>query len=202
MKKPRGLTTTGFFAHQCHSGGSGTHDIRAKESVHSMKNYKRPESVLVVVHTPMVDKDGQVLVLERVHPEGFWQSVTGSLEWDEAPLQAAQRELFEETGLKGEGLVDQESTARFEITPPWRPKYEPGVTQNREHHFTLCLPEAVDIQVSPEEHLGYEWLDWREARERVFSWTNQLLISRIFGDHAYIPSTMPKGGVGAEFKAD
>lgn len=157
-----------------------------------MKRYKRPESVLVVIHTPVVNENGQVLVLERMHPQGFWQSVTGSLEWGELPFQAAMRELSEETGLAGDGLLDQASTARFEITPPWRPKYQPGVTQNLEHHFTLCLPEAVEIQVSPDEHLGFEWLDWREARERVFSWTNQLLISQIFGDDTYVPPTQPQ----------
>lgn len=43
---------------------------------------------------------GEVLVLRRRQPPDFWQSVTGSLRWDEAdPLDAARRELREETGL-------------------------------------------------------------------------------------------------------
>ena len=42
--------------------------------------YKRPESVLVVVHTPA----GQTLLLKRARPV-FWQSVTGSLEWPDEP---------------------------------------------------------------------------------------------------------------------
>ncbi|HSQ05275.1 MAG TPA: dihydroneopterin triphosphate diphosphatase, partial [Burkholderiales bacterium] len=36
--------------------------------------YKKPVSVLVVVHT----RDLQVLLLERADRPGFWQSVTGS----------------------------------------------------------------------------------------------------------------------------
>ncbi len=36
--------------------------------------YKRPVSVLVVVHDPQ----GQVLLIERADQPGFWQSVTGS----------------------------------------------------------------------------------------------------------------------------
>ena len=57
--------------------------------------YKRPESVLVVIYTI----SGEVLLLERRQPAGFWQSVTGSLAWDEAPREAAIREVSEETGL-------------------------------------------------------------------------------------------------------
>ena len=34
---------------------------------------------------------GEVLLLRRRQPDDFWQSVTGSLEWDEDPLAAAQR---------------------------------------------------------------------------------------------------------------
>jgi len=40
----------------------------------------------------------EVLALRRRQPPDFWQSVTGSLRWDETdPLDAARRELFEET---------------------------------------------------------------------------------------------------------
>jgi dATP pyrophosphohydrolase len=34
------------------------------------------------------------------------------------------------------------------------------------------LPERVPVVLSPREHLRHEWLPWREAAERVFSWTN------------------------------
>jgi len=60
------------------------------------KSCKRPESVLVVVYT----RAGEVLMLRRTSPRGFWQSVTGSLEWGELPAHAAARELYEETGLR------------------------------------------------------------------------------------------------------
>ena len=48
---------------------------------------KRPVSVLVLLH----DGAGHVLLLERADREGFWQSVTGSLEDGETPVQAALR---------------------------------------------------------------------------------------------------------------
>jgi len=58
-------------------------------------SYKKPVSVLVVIHTPSLD----VLLLERARHPGFWQSVTGSQEDDEALLETARREVREETGI-------------------------------------------------------------------------------------------------------
>ena len=58
--------------------------------------YKLPVSVLVVVHTAELE----VLLLERAMRPGYWQSVTGSLDWpDEPPAAAAAREVLEETGI-------------------------------------------------------------------------------------------------------
>ena len=61
----------------------------------SRMSYKRPISVLVVIHT----QDGQVLLIERAQQPGFWQSVTGSQDEGDADLlQTALREVHEETG--------------------------------------------------------------------------------------------------------
>ncbi|MCE1736838.1 NUDIX domain-containing protein, partial [Enterobacter hormaechei] len=57
--------------------------------------YKRPESVLVMIYA--VDSK-RVLMLQRRDDPEFWQSVTGSLEQDEKPREAALREVQEEVG--------------------------------------------------------------------------------------------------------
>ena len=82
------------------------------------KKFKRPESVLVVVYT----RTGKVLLLKRADDPDFWQSVTGSLLWEETePRQAAARELREETGLRAaEGLRDLQLTHRYPILPKCR----------------------------------------------------------------------------------
>jgi dATP pyrophosphohydrolase len=131
---------------------------------------KTPVSVLVVVHTPALD----VLLLERAAHPGFWQSVTGSLEAGEQPLQAAVREVAEETGIACPvtDLSDWRLSNRFEIFPQWRARYADGVTHNTEHVFSLCIPEQP-ITVAPDEHLGWRWLPWREAAGACFSWTNR-----------------------------
>lgn len=133
-------------------------------------SYKTPVSVLVLIHTP----DLQVLLIERADKAGFWQSVTGSLEGDESLREAAIREVMEETGLDANvlPLVDWQISNVYEIYPHWRYRYAPGVTENTEHLFGLELPAPQVVQLSPQEHVRQEWVDWREAAKRVFSWTN------------------------------
>ena len=59
--------------------------------------HKIPESVLVVIHTP----EREVLLIERADAPGFWQSVTGSKDVADEPLeQTCIREVEEETGIR------------------------------------------------------------------------------------------------------
>ena len=134
-------------------------------------DFKTPISVLVLIHT----SDLKVLLIERADKAGFWQSVTGSIEIEDADLSAtAIREVFEETGLNAlqYKLEDWQFAQTYEIYEHWRYRYAPGVTQNVEHVFGLELPNTVDVKLAPNEHVAYEWVDWREAAKRVFSWTN------------------------------
>ena len=120
-------------------------------------------------------------MMERADKIGFWQSVTGSVEGDETPLQAAIREVHEETGLDATqyNLQDWQASNVYEIYPHWRHRYAPSVIENTEHLFGLELPSALPIKLEPNEHVRYEWVDWREAAERVFSWTNVDALKRL-----------------------
>jgi dATP pyrophosphohydrolase len=133
-------------------------------------NYKLPVSVLVLVHTA----DLQVLLLERADRPGFWQSVTGSQHPEEPLAETARRELAEETGIivGPEALTDWKLQNQYEIYPHWRSRYAPGVTHNTEHVYGLTLPATQDVVLAPREHLAWLWLPWREAADRVFSWSN------------------------------
>ncbi|UCH53924.1 MAG: dihydroneopterin triphosphate diphosphatase [Pseudomonadota bacterium] len=139
--------------------------------------FKRPESVLVVVYT----RTRKVLLLRRREPPDFWQSVTGSLAWEEiSPLAAARRELQEETGLTApDGLRDLQLTHRFPILPQWRARYAPTVSENLEHAFALELPSEVAINMNAAEHTEYSWFGFAEAAEKATSWTNREVIRKL-----------------------
>ena len=143
--------------------------------------FKTPISALVLIHTD----DLQVLIMERADKQGYWQSVTGSLEQAETPLQTAIREVQEETGLDAAKytLQDWHASNIYEIYPHWRHRYAPEVTHNTEHLFGLLLPEPLPIKMAPDEHVQYEWVDWREAAKRVFSWTNVDALSKLGERH-------------------
>ena len=141
----------------------------------AVADFRRPESVLVVVHTAKLD----CLLLERTEPRGFWQSVTGTLGWAETPAECAAREIAEETGLVSAGLRDAHVQNTFPILPAWRARYSPDVQSNLEHLYYLEVPEVRAVQLAPAEHVAYLWLPVEAAIEKVASWTNREALQRL-----------------------
>ena len=141
-------------------------------------SFKLPVSVLVVVHTAALE----VLLLQRAARPGYWQSVTGSLDRPDEPLEAtAVREVREETGIDAtRGRLERWNAVNiFEIYTQWRHRYAPGVTHNTEHVFGLALPERLPVEISPAEHTAYQWLPWRDAAQLCFSWSNRAAVLKL-----------------------
>ena len=151
-----------------------------------MAFYKQPVSVLVVIYAAPLAcsaqaKDVKVLLLERADHPGYWQSVTGSCEAGEALRDTAIREVREETGLDARQytLTDWQKQNFYEIYPHWRYRYPPDVTHNTEHVFGLRLPHTAAVRLDPREHLNFQWLDWQDAAEKVFSPSNRAAILQL-----------------------
>jgi len=138
-----------------------------------LQSFRRPESVLIVIYTA----GGEFLLLERRKPPGFWQSVTGSLEWGETADSAARRELIEETGITQGHLRNLQWTQVYEILPSFGKKYAPGVTRNLEHAFALKLLQPVPVTLS--EHVQYCWMSAAEAIKKASSSTDRAVIRQL-----------------------
>lgn len=133
--------------------------------------FKIPQSVLVVIHTPALD----VLLINRADAPDFWQSVTGSKDREDEPLElTAVREVAEETGIDARAgvLTDWDLENVYEIYPRWRHRYAPGISHNTEHVFGLQVPAGTPVVLNPREHTGYRWLPWRAAADACFSPSN------------------------------
>ena len=133
---------------------------------------KIPISVLIIVYT----KNKNILLLNKKGKDSMWQSITGSLQINEKPLDAAKRELFEETGIVSNDIIDCKKEHIFEIYEIWKHKYEDGVTHNIEHVFKLELDDIIDIKLDSDEHDAFEWAPRVKAAEKVFSHTNRQAI--------------------------
>ncbi len=145
---------------------------------------KVPVSVLVVIHTTALE----VLLIERAAHPGFWQSVTGSLERLDEPLEeAAAREVREETGIDARrGRLQRWNLINtFEVYAHWRHRFAPGTTHNTEHVFGLTLEARCAVRLAPDEHRACLWLPWREAAAKCFSWSNRDAI-RVLGEGAVL----------------
>lgn len=120
--------------------------------------------VVVVVRR----SDGQVLAFERADVAGSWQLPQGGIDEGETPLDAAWRELGEETGL---GPDDVRLAGEH---PEWTvyafPEHvrRPGRLGQAHRWFFF---DVTDDEVEPTPD-GHEFVDWRwmpphELVERV-----------------------------------
>lgn len=141
---------------------------------------RRAESVLVLILRP----DGQTLMLERQGWPGFWQSVTGGVEWGEAHQDAAVRELKEETGLTATSIASRGIQRRFEIFQQYRYKYSADTRFNLEHEYIAYVDQASIVQIDSREHVDYRWVDLGEAIQLSLSWSNRLALRNLMWELA------------------
>jgi dATP pyrophosphohydrolase len=142
--------------------------------------WRIPESALIVIY----NGSGQVLVLQRNDDPLFWQSVTGTREVNENPMQTAEREVLEETGIDIRAqhyqLIDCKQTNQYEIRERWRHRYPPDTKVNTEYVFAVQVVDGQKITLT--EHSAYLWLSKPEAMAKVWSPSNKAAIQDFVAD--------------------
>lgn len=94
---------------------------------------------------------------------GSWEAVHGHIEPAERPVDAATREMLEETGLRPTRLYNLSRVESF-----YRHRLDEVALVPV---FAAFVPSDADVRIGA-EHDGYEWLGPSDARAR-FSWPRE-----------------------------
>jgi dihydroneopterin triphosphate diphosphatase len=108
----------------------------------------------------------QCLLLRRAPDRrcpGSWETVHGHIEDDESPVDAALRELEEETGLKPDKLYNLSRVESFYLHARNEVALIPV--------FVALVGEDAPVRAGP-EHDGFRWVGVLEA-ERLLAWPRE-----------------------------
>lgn len=109
-----------------------------------------------VIVFKMVDEKPLFLLLKRQENRGgFWQAITGGIEGGEAFLEAAKRELNEETGIASV-IKWFEDIHFFEF------EFNGGYGWSKEYVFGAQVDPSTTVKLS-DEHSQMKWCNLEEA---------------------------------------
>ena len=132
-----------------------------------MNNFKQLP-LRIGVGILLLNNENKVFVGKRIdNPQSFWQMPQGGVDKNEDFLQAAKRELKEETGIKSVELI-KELNDWLEYDLPknllgkiWEGKYR-GQTQKWFIMRFLGKNEEINIKTKNPEFLDWQWIDSSE----------------------------------------
>lgn len=130
------------------------------------------------------NNQGKVLSCQRVENYDFnWQFPQGGIEDGESPLEAAYRELKEETGLVNVKLICQyPHSLKYKFSEDIIEKFKKLGRKNigQEQYWTLFLhlgtDDEINFKTNPQEieFQAFEWIEIEDAPKRVVEFKKEV----------------------------
>ena len=136
-----------------------------------MNEYKLPlRSGVGIV---LLNNKNKVLVGKRLdNPKDFWQMPQGGVDQNESYLDAAYRELYEETNIKEIELIKEvEEFTTYELPDHllgiiWKGKFK-GQKQKWFIMRFVGNEDEINIKTKKPEFLDWKWIDVNEITKKV-----------------------------------
>ena len=109
----------------------------------------------------LIDVQNHVLMGRRSEEGDFpWQMPQGGIDSGEDLVSAAQRELFEETGIKEVEILGQMEEAICYDFPPWATSYK-GIYRGQAQQWVLMRYKGTDARADFEKRRDKEFSDFK-----------------------------------------
>lgn len=137
-----------------------------------MKKETRAQTFRAGVGAVILDKRGNVLGLERRDIPGAWQLPQGGLDEGETPLEAAKREILEETGIKESDLhlvTEKSPLLAYELPEEARSEKIGRGQAQYWFLFQFTGPDEAITLGDKKEFRAWKWMPMDELTSTVVS---------------------------------
>ena len=121
----------------------------------------------------LLNKNNQIFVAKRIdNPNDFWQMPQGGIDNGENNLDAAYRELKEETSIKSVQIIREVNKEITYLLPDsllgiiWKGKFK-GQTQKWFIMRFLGDDNEINLKTKHPEFLDWKWIDIENITEKV-----------------------------------